>query len=142
MGRQPGNPAMRVIRSTDPVTVANYAIGKKLYGKTGWWWIKDYMPDGRTVNLLRHILKVNRKRLNGGTKYMFGIPIPSQGTPARQAYEFNKNNRNTAWTNAIAEEMEKISSFGTFEATPIRSRPPQGYQHVLLHMCFAVKWDG
>ena len=129
---------MRIIRSTDPVTVANYSISKKLYGKTGWRWIKDYLPDGRTVNLLRRILKVNRKRLNGGTKYMFGIPIPRN---TRQAYEFNKNNGNTAWTDAIAEEMEKISSFGTFEATPIRARLPQGYQHVPLHMCFAVKWD-
>ena len=120
---------MRVIRSTDPVTVANYGIGKKLYGKTGWRWIKDYMPDGRTVNLLRRILKVNRKRLNGGTKYMFGVAIPRN---TKQAYEFDKNNGNTAWTDAIAEEMEKISSFGTFEATPIGAGPPRGYQQVPL----------
>ena len=38
--------------------------------------------------------------------------------------------------------MEKISSFGTFEANPIGAGPPRGYQHVPLHMCFAVKWDG
>ena len=130
---------MRVIRSSDPVTVANYGIEKRMFRKSGWRWIRDYMEDGRTMNLLRRILKVNRKRLNSSTKYMFGVPIPRT---TKQAYEFDKINGNTAWADAIAEEMDKISSFGTFEATPIREGPPRGYQHVPLHMCFAVKWDG
>ena len=72
---------------------------------------------------------------------MFGIPIPRN---TRQAYEFDKNNGNSYSSHAWADaEMEKISLFGTFEATPIGSEPLQGYQHVPLHiMCFAVKWDG
>ena len=96
------------------------------------------MEDSRTMNLLRRILKVNRKRLNSSTKYMFSVPIPRT---TKQAYEFDKINGNTAWADAITEEMDKISSFGTFEATPIGAGPPKGYQHVPLHMCFAVKWD-
>ena len=115
---------MRVIGASNPVTVANYGIDKRLFGKSGWRWIRDYMTDGRTMkNLLRRVLKVNRRRLNGSTKYMFGVLIPRN---TKQAYELDKINGNTVWTDAIAEEMEKISSFGMFEATPIRSGPPRG----------------
>ena len=130
---------LHIIKETDPVTVAEYGSDRNLVGKSGWRWARDYLPDGRTFNLLCKILKLNRKRLNSGTRYMFGVAIPRN---CRQAYEFDRHNGNTAWTDAIAEEMDKIAAFGTFEALPGGSKPPGGYQHVPLHMCFAVKWDG
>ena len=92
------------IRHSDPVTVANYGASKKLLSLGGWRWAKAYVGDGSTIRLLKRVLRTNKKRLKEGTKYQFGVAVPRN---TKQAYLFDKQNGDTLWADAIAEEMGK-----------------------------------
>ena len=60
----------------------------------------------------------------------------------RQAYKLDEQNGNKLWTDAIADEMNKMKEFGTFRALNDGETLPSNYQKVPMHMCFDVKWDG
>ena len=126
------------IRETDPITLANYAKKKKIMNLKGWKWAKDYVNNGRTINLLKRILRVNKKKTRSGTIYQFGVAVPRN---TRQAYLFDQQNGNTAWADAIDDEMEKLDTFETFRMLPTGEQAPSDYSRIPLHMCFAVKWD-
>ena len=81
------------IKATDPITLANYAKTNKLLGIKGWKWAKDYVDNGRTINLLKKILRVNKKKAKSGSIYQFGVAVPRS---TKQAYQFDQQNGNTA----------------------------------------------
>ena len=130
---------LTTMKTSDPVTVAQYALNKNLTDLHGWRWAKDYMPDGRTIRLLRRVLTVARRKARSAPVYKFGHKVPRN---TRQAYEFDKINGNTLWADAIADEMGKMRKFGTFRPLDPGERLPSTYQRVPMHMCFDVKWDG
>ena len=129
---------LRIMKESDPVTVARYADGKKLLDRHGWKWAKDYVADGRTVRLVHRILKANRKGARTAPVYKFGHAVPRN---TNQADKFDANNNNKLWTDAIKKEMDKMAEFKTFRALPEGETAPAGYQRVPTHMCFDVKWD-
>ena len=127
------------MKETDPITLAHYAERKKITKLGGWRWTLRYLSNGSTIRTLRKLLKINKKKMKKGTVYQFGVAVPRN---TRQAYLFDEQNGNTAWSDAIDEELSKISTYGTFEMLGENEGPPIGYTRIPMHMCFAVKWDG
>ena len=66
----------------------------------------------------------------------YGILIPSN---VREALQFDKDNGNTYWHDAIQKEMQ--NSKIAFELLGMGEQPPPGYKRIRCHLNFEVKMD-
>ena len=78
---------------------------------------------------------------------MFGFLIPRNYT---EAFEFDKANNNSEWYDATKAELDSIHSYQVFQKNEkakngkqkkVINAPP-GYQKIIVHLVFAVKYDG
>ena len=88
--------------------------------------------------------KVNASKLHAprhSPVYMFGIQVPRNHA---EAMRLDKENGNTLWADAEAEEFKSIQGYNTLidkghkKDTPF----PEGYKLITAHMVYAVKHDG
>ena len=79
---------------------------------------------------------------------MFGYLIPRNYLEVMQ---FDSENKNSKWYDAIKLEMESMSEYKVFKKwdkaildkhKKVTNPPPKGYHRNKLHLVFAVKFDG
>ena len=78
---------------------------------------------------------------------MFGYLIPRN---YMEAMQFDSENKNSKWYDAIKLEMESISEYKVFKKWDKAildklkkvKNPPKGYHWIKVHLVFAVKFDG
>ena len=57
----------------------------------------------------------------------------------QEAYDLDRKNGNTFWTDAIAKEMQEVRK--AFDILPDDKAVPIGYQKIPCHMIFDVKME-
>ena len=70
---------------------------------------------------------------------MFGVNIPRD---AGEALKFDKENGNTKWQHSMALKTSQLLDYKTFFDLGIRTKTPDRYAKIKVHMVFAVKHDG
>ena len=95
---------MDAIKKDDPVTLAKYAEEHDLPEKTAWKWAAQYVKrKTRFARMFRQMMKSKQKAQN--VKYQFGIGVPRT---LREAYELDKLNGDTKWTDSIETEVRLL----------------------------------
>ena len=57
------------------------------------------------------------------------------------AYEIDKANGDTGWTDSMQKEINEVMSYETFKVIPDGVPTPKGYKRIPYHMVFAAKFD-
>ena len=78
---------------------------------------------------------------------MFGYLIPIN---YMEAMQFDSENKNSKWYDAIKLEMESMLEYKVFKRGDKAildkhkkvTNPPKGYHRIKVHLVFAVKFDG
>ena len=79
--------------------------------------------------------------------YMFGSEIPRN---YMEAMQFDSENKNSKWYDAIKLEMESVREYKVFKKWDKAildkhkkvMNSPKGYHRIKVHLVFAVKFDG
>jgi hypothetical protein len=127
---------MEGIKKDDPVTLAKYAEEHDLLEKTAWKWAARYVKrKTRFVRMFRQMMKRKRKAQN--VKYQFGIRVPRT---LREAYELDKLNGDTKWTDSIETEVQLLyDTYECFRLVETGEKIPEEYHQIPL---IWVKFDG
>ena len=129
---------LHVIAADDPVTCAIYAKRNNLLNTPGWKRFKTNIKN--TKKLIRVMKQARLKSYNNTVVYQYGFKVPK--TP-EQAIQFDLENGNTLWQDAMKLEMEMMKEYQVFESKGIGGRPPSAdYRKIRVHFVFAVKHDG
>ena len=121
--------AMKDIKESYPVDLAEFAIQKGIDSKPAFaWWIPFVIKKKQRI-----ISKVKSKYWTKTHK--FGIRIPRT---VKEAIEIDTLNKNTLWWAAICQEMKNVRiAFEIFDGN--KEDIPPGYQLVDCHMIFDIK---
>ena len=118
------------LKESNPCEVADYCLANDIHDLPAFkWWIPH------TLKKRNHIIK----SINSRTKrvnYKYGIKIPRT---VKEAYEIDKENNDTYWTDAIKLEMKNVGI--AFEILPENSNKPIGHQFVNCFVHFEIKMD-
>ena len=121
--------ALKDLKQSNPVEVAEYAVGAKLSGEPAFAWWTHWVLKKRN----RIVGKVKTKYWIRTHKFGFKIPKNVQ-----EAKDFDRENGNTLWWDAICKEMKNVRvAFEVFEGT--EADIPIGYQKVDCHLIFDIK---
>ena len=71
--------------------------------------------------------------------YKFGVRVPKT---AKQALQFDKEDGNSLWKEAIDKEINEINEYQTFKVLDQKETLPYGYKQIPYHLIFDVKFDG
>ena len=82
--------------------------------------------------------------------YRFRAIIGHQGRNYMEAMQFDSENKNSKWYDAIKLEMESMLEYKVFKKWDKAildkhkkvMNPPKGYHRIKVHLVFAVKFDG
>ena len=127
-----------IIIKDDPVSVASYAAENDLINTPGWKRVKHIAKNQKKLQRM-----VNQARLchNSGRSstptYSFGIKVPRN---VKQAIEYDKENGNTKWQDAMTLEIDNVQAYSTFKDMGKVNFIP-GYKKIIVHFVFAVKHD-
>ena len=137
---------LSVLAADDPVTCATYAKENDLLHINGWKRFRNLAK--RDKALTRAVMQSNLRQVRRSSKYMFGYLIPRS---YKEALEFDKENNNTKWANAIRDEMDCIKEQEVF-TTCLRAKwdsnhkrilnPPPKQEKNMVNLIFAVKYNG
>ena len=80
----------------------------------------------------------NARKAMKKSREKFGIRIPIN---TRQALQFDKENGNTKWAEAIAKEMTSLDKLNCFEyyGTDKQFNKSEGWQYATIHMIYDIK---
>ena len=125
---------LSIIAADDPVTCAAYAKENDLLA------LKDKV-------LARAIKQSKIRQVRRSQTYMFGYLIPRN---YMEAMQFDCENINSKWYDAIKLEMESMLEYKVFKKwdKAILDKhkkvvnPPIGYHRIKVHLVFAVEFDG
>ena len=59
-----------------------------------------------------------------------------------EAIQFDEENDDTGWADAIKKEIDSIIGFNVFDFLPAGSRPPPGSRRIPVWLMFEMKMDG
>ena len=90
---------LKEVKENHPIEVAEYASSAGMIHEPEFAWWAPHVLKKRDVI----IAKVKSRTKN--TSYKYGIRVP---TSVREAYDIDKENNNTYWADAIANEMKNI----------------------------------
>ena len=120
---------LKDMKHSYPVQLAEYAIQRRIAGEPAFaWWITHVLRKRNRI-----ISKINSKYWVRTHK--FGIKVPKN---VAQALEFDKENGNTLWRDAIGKEMKNVRPAFEVWEKDISELPP-GYQQITCHMIFDIK---
>ena len=136
---------LSIIAADDPVTCAAYAKEKDLLALEGWRRFRSLAKKDKV--LARAIKQSKIRQVRRSQTYMFGYLIPRN---YMEAMQFDSENKNSKWYDAIKLEMESMSEYKVFKKwdKAILDKhkkvinPPKGYHRIKVHLVFAVKFDG
>ena len=97
--------------------------------------------------LARAIKQSKIRQVRRSQTYMFGYLIPRN---YMEAMQFDTENKNSKWYDAIKLEMESMLDYKVFKKWDKAildkhkkvKNPPRGYHRIKVHPVFAVKFDG
>jgi len=118
------------LKESYPVQVAEYAKTAGIQSEPAFAWWTEHVLKKRD----RIIGKVTKRYTK--ITHKFGIEIPSS---VEHAYEIDRKNGNTLWTDAIALEMENVRIAFKVLAEGEDEIPP-GYQKMACHMIFDIRF--
>jgi hypothetical protein len=121
--------ALKDLKASYPVQIAEYAVEMRLAEEPAFAWWVPYTLRKRN----RIIAKLKSKYWIRTHK--FGIKIPKTVAQARQ---FDEENGNTMWWDAILKEMKNVRpAFEAWEKS--KEEIPIGFQEITCHLIFDVK---
>jgi hypothetical protein len=127
---------LNIIKTDDPVTVAQYVKERNLMDKPYWKWANRYIKNPkRFLRLCRQISLAKKKQ---GPMYKFGIKVPNG---IKEALTIDGEAKNELWSEAVKKELTKIIEFQVFKPAA-NNTPPVGYQNIPCHIIFDAKFDG
>jgi Reverse transcriptase (RNA-dependent DNA polymerase) len=118
------------LKESNPVELAEYAVGNKLVNEPAFQWWVPYTIKKRD----RIISKIKTRYLRKEQK--FGIELPKT---VQDAMRLDQESNTTLWQDAIKKEMKVIMPAVKIldEGAP----PPIGFQQIPCHIVFDVKLD-
>ena len=136
---------LSIIAADDPVTCAAYAKEKDLLALEGWRRFRSLAKKDKV--LARAIKQSKIRQVRRSQTYMFGYLIPRN---YMEAMQFDSENKNSKWYDAIKLEMESMAEYKVFKKWDKAildkhkkvNNPPKGYHRIKVHLVFAVKFDG
>ena len=136
---------LSIIAADDPVTCAAYAKEKDLLALEGWRRFRSLAKKDKV--LARAIKQSKIRQVRRSQTYMFGYLIPRN---YMEAMQFDSENKNSKWYDAIKLEMESMAEYKVFKKWDKAildkhkkvKNPPKGYHRIKVHLVFAVKFDG
>jgi hypothetical protein len=72
-----------------------------------------------------------------GPVYMFCVQVPKS---TKQAFDFDKINKNNLWELALQKERNQVSEYST-DFGP-GNKAPDGYKKIRVHVIYSIKHDG
>jgi Reverse transcriptase (RNA-dependent DNA polymerase) len=118
------------LKESNPVDVAEYAVGNKLVNEPAFKWWVPYVMKKRD----RIISAVKTRYLRKEQK--FGIELPKS---AKEAIHLDQESGTTLWQDAIKKEMSVI--LPAVKILDEGAPPPIGFQRIPCHLVFDVKID-
>ena len=119
--------ALKDIKESHPVQVAEYAVNNKITEEPAFnWWVKAVLKKRDRI-----IMKVKTAYHRRTHKY--GVRVPKT---VQEAYQMDEENGDHQWRDAIEKEMSNVRvafKFSDGDLVPI------GYKKIPLHMVFDVK---
>jgi hypothetical protein len=118
------------LKESNPVEVADYAIGKNLQDKPAFVWWVPYVLKKRH-RIIAYVTKRYHKR-----NHKFGIEVPQTW---KDCVHLDKENNNTLWQDAVHKEMKNVRI--AFKILNGEEAVPPAYQQITCHMIFDVKME-
>ena len=130
---------LSIIAADDPVTCAIYARDHNLLELDGW---KRFARLARREKkMLRMVNQAKLRSFRRTPKYMYGFQVPFD---YHGAMKLDARNGNKRWQESIDLELQQIDEYDTFidKGHKDKTKPPDGYKKIRVHLVFAVKHDG
>jgi hypothetical protein len=122
---------LSVLKESNPVDVAEYALSRGITDEPAFsWWVPYTLKKRIAI-----ISAVNKRYWKRAHKY--GIRVPKS---VREAYEIDRENGDSRWTDAIQKEMSNVRI--ACRILDNEQVIPPGYQYMDCHIVFDVKFDG
>ena len=121
---------LKDLKESNPVEVADYAKANGLTDEPAFKWWTPYVLRKRDYIISKVAHRVKKKT------HKYGIRIPKT---VKEAYEIDKMNGNSFWTDAIEKEMTNVSI--AFEILENDEGLMPGYSLATCHLIFDVKMD-
>jgi hypothetical protein len=122
---------LKDLKESHPIQTAEYAKTVGIDQEPAFnWWVNDVLR--RRERILSLVRKRETRYLKRTHKY--GIEVPRT---VKQAYDLDRLNGNTLWTDAIAKEMRNVRV--AFRILPKGETAPGGYKKIPCHMIFDIK---
>ena len=119
------------VKDANPIKLAEYAISHGIQNEPAFnWWVRQILRKRDRI-----ISKMKSRRLRK-PRMKFGIKIPRN---VKEALQFDKDNQNTFWEDAINKERENVKI--AFKRVPDGEKVPPGYTEIHCFMNFEVKFD-
>ena len=124
---------LSIIAADDPVTCAAYAKENDLLALEGWHRFRS--PAKKDKVLARAIKQSKIRHVRRSQTYMFGYLIPRN---YMEAMQFDSENKNSKWYDAINLEMESMLEYKVFKKWDKAildkhkkvMNPPKGYHRI------------
>ena len=121
---------LKDMKESNPVETAEFAKAKGLQTQPAFKWWVSYTLKKRDAIISKVQARVRR------VTHKYGIKVPRT---IKQAYEFDKENGNTFWRDAVKKEMTNVGiAFQIYEDGEVI---PNGFKKVTGHLIFDVKMD-
>jgi hypothetical protein len=130
---------LSVISTDDPVTCAIYARDHDLLELPGWKRFARLAK--RNKKMLRMVNQAKLRSYRRAPKYMYGFQVPND---YKEALRLDEQNGNTRWQDSTKDELKQIDEYSTFTdmGHKDKTKSPDGYKKIRVHLIFAVKHDG
>ena len=89
--------------------------------------------------MLRMANQAKLASFHGAPVYHFGMRVPRS---PKEALQFDSDNNNTSWADAMSLEMLQLQEFTTFKDLGRGAPAPDSYKKIRVHFVFGVKHDG
>jgi hypothetical protein len=122
--------ALKILKESNPVQVAEYAITHGIGNETAFAWWVPYTLHKRDVI----VLAVNSRLQK--TSHKYGIELPRS---VKEAIEINRKNGNLFWADALTKEMGNVCV--AFKILGPNEHAPPGWHKASGHIIFDVKMD-
>jgi len=128
---------INIVGKDDPVTLAHYAKTHDLLEVPGWKFLRRIARRAKVLQRMMNQAKMSSKR--NAVRYKFGVRVPRS---VKEAYELDRANGNTFWTEAIQLEITQLLEYETYDDRGVGKRVPDGYQQIRMSWVFDVKQSG
>ena len=123
---------LSVVKESFPIQCAEFVHARNMQTEPAFFWWSPLVLKKRKKIINK--VKTYRAHCKGNMKY--GILIPRN---TKEALQFDRDNGNTFWSDAIQKEM--VNSKIAFEILAKGEKPPPGYKKIRCHLNFEVKID-